>query len=141
MANKRRAGSRWKGTTVTGAAKRAVSSSQRVQKDAKSAVKPAENFVRADRNASKGRRPQEPGKLGQKVLLFADTAKQKKDLVERVIKPGKALGQVKKNPRTATGKAGPSMTDRVFRPMTRRQAAQVSEVMRDLPSTKLPPRL
>ncbi|KQW13567.1 hypothetical protein ASD08_30860 [Streptomyces sp. Root369] len=120
--------------------KRAANSSKRAQKDMKSSVKPLENFVRADRNGRKDR-SQASEKLGQKVLVFVGTAEQKKQLEKRV-KPAKVRGQVAKtNPRTVTAKVGRSMTERVFGPMTRRQAAQVSDVMRDLPSTKLPPRL
>ncbi|MFD6751591.1 hypothetical protein [Streptomyces anthocyanicus] len=180
MANKRSAGAQRKGTALTSATKRAVTSPKRVQKDAKSTVKPAENLTRAARNPGKRdegtrksgegtRKHQGAMNVGAQLLVTADPTtrnkpkektlkratvnKPQKKTAERPKGAGSGAKTVKQKvngrwvvvERKMTSRRSPrsetAVADTVFRPMTRKQALQVSEAMRDLPSTKLPPRL
>lgn len=138
---KRRAKSRRWGSTPTAAVvKRAASTSQSARKDAGSVDKPAESVSRATRNATRS------GQVGidaRQTAALAGYTAVKPEIDKRGMKVRIVRGKgVRLNTIAVKGKDELSMTDRVFRPMTRKQAAQVGGVLRSpgLPSTKLPPR-
>ncbi|XVV35015.1 hypothetical protein ACQPXT_13605 [Streptomyces sp. CA-100214] len=115
---------------VAGALKRAPKS-QTTGKDRKDNTKSATNFVEAAPRALRNKQRAETLKSGSPSGAVAPAYKARKAV------SGKFVQVARQRQRN-----NPTLADRVFRPMTRKQAAAVSAAMHDpnVPTRKLSPR-
>ncbi|MFJ3019458.1 hypothetical protein ACIPH4_00645 [Streptomyces tendae] len=126
---RKRMGASGKARIVAGALKRAPKS-QTTGKDRKDNTKSATNFVaepRAPRNSQRTTTLKSGPLSGPAVTVYK----------ARKVVSGKYVTVTRQQQRNV-----PTLTDRVFRPMTRKRAADVSAAMHDpnVPTRKLSPR-